>query len=318
MSTRRRVLVAEPEGFSPAVLSLLRQAADVELHACTRGELRRAFGVYDAIWVRLGHRIDRDIVVGGSRCRVLAVPTTGLDHIDLDACQKRGVRVVSLRGEVAFLRDVRATAELSVCLALALVRKLPQAVASVRAGRWERDRFRGRELYGKTAGIVGIGRLGNIVGSYFAGLGMHVIGFDPNPMEPGAQIERVETLDVLLRSADLVSVHVSYDASTRNLIDRRALLLMKNSAILINTSRGGVIDELALLDALEKGEISGAALDVLDGEPEIDGDHPLVRAAATRDDLLLVPHIGGNTVESFEKTERFIARKVIAALEEMS
>src|SRR5262249_43946265 len=151
------ILVAEPADFAPRAVAILERAGEVELRACDARALAAAFGDYDAVWVRLARRIDGELLGARPRCRVLATATTGLDHIDLDACAARGVRVVSLRGETEFLREVRATAELTVALALALLRRIPAAAADVRAGRWNRDAFRGHELYGKTAGVIGMG-----------------------------------------------------------------------------------------------------------------------------------------------------------------
>ncbi|HEY2895197.1 MAG TPA: NAD(P)-dependent oxidoreductase [Pirellulales bacterium] len=305
------MLIAEPLHFSEEANAILKQAGDVELRACDHDELQQAFAEYDVVWVRLANRIDRAMLAGKPRCRVLAVPVTGLDHVDLQACAEQGIAVLSLRGEVDFLKEVRATAELTVGLTLALLRKLNRAAAHVIDGGWNRDLFWGSELYGKTAGLVGVGRLGTLVAGYFRAFGMRVIGYDPRPDFPSQVAERVDSIDALMRESDIVSLHVAYQDSTRHLIGRSKLEQMKPSAVLINTSRGGIVDDRALLTALEQGCLAGAALDVLDGEPQIGADHPLVQYAREHDNLLIVPHIGGNTVESFAKTEVFLARKVV-------
>jgi len=311
---RPRVLIAEPDGFSPAAVARLSERCEVELRACDAAGIDAALATHDVVWFRLAHRFDAARLAKATRCRVLATPVTGLDHVDLQSCSARGIRVVSLKGEVEFLRTVRATAELTVALALALLRHVPGAAASVRAGAWDRDAFRGRELYGKTAGLVGMGRLGSIVAGFFRAFGMEVLGVDPRPDFPHALATRVDSLEELLGRADLVSLHVSYDASTHHLIDAGAFAAMRPGAFLVNTSRGGVVDEAALLRALESGRLAGAALDVLQGEPTIDATHPIVAAAKLRDDLLVLPHVGGNTFESFEKTELFLAGRVLEAL----
>jgi D-3-phosphoglycerate dehydrogenase len=309
-----RILIAEPDGFSEQAREILSQAGTVEMHTCRREDLGAAFSHYDALWIRLAHRIPAELMPMRPRCRVLACPVTGLDHIDLDACRRRGIRVVSLRGETEFLKSVRATAELTVALTLALLRHVPAAAESVRTGIWNRDLFRGHELFERTAGIVGLGRLGTIVAGYFRALGMTVLGHDPRPDFPHTAARRVAVLDELLQRSDVVSLHVSYDESTRHLIGAGQFARMRPGAVLVNTSRGGVLDERALLAALEQGRLAGAALDVLDGEPDINARHPLVAYAREHSNLLIVPHIGGNSFQSFEKTEQFVARRVVEAL----
>jgi D-3-phosphoglycerate dehydrogenase / 2-oxoglutarate reductase len=310
-----RILIAEPLDFSPDAVRLLETAAEVTLSPTDRAGLAAAFREYDVVWFRLAHCVDRTLLDGELRCRMLVTPVTGLDHIDLEACAEHGISVLSLRGETEFLKQVRATAELTLALALALLRNLPAATVSTQAGHWNRDLFRGRELFGKTAGLVGVGRLGSIVAGYFEALGMNVLGYDPRPDFPAAVARRVEWLPDLLKQSDVVSLHVAYHPATRHLIGREELAAMKPEGVLINTSRGGVIDEGALFDALSEGRIAGAALDVLDGEPHIRPDHPLLTYSRQHDNLLIVPHIGGNTVESFAKTEMFLAQKVVAALQ---
>jgi D-3-phosphoglycerate dehydrogenase len=310
---RPQILIAEPLDFSPRAVEILRSAADVTLRQVDRRELAAAMGEYDVVWFRLAHRIDDELLGASPRCRILAVPATGLDHIDLDACRRHGIRVVSLKGETAFLEQVRGTAELTIGLTLALLRRIPAAAESVRAGHWNRDQFRGRELFGRTVGLVGIGRLGRLVAGYFKAFGMQVLAYDPREDFPQADARRVDSLVELMAASDVVSVHVNYEPATRHLIGRRELAAMREGAVLINTSRGGIIDEQALVEALKAGRIAGAALDVLDGEPDTAG-HALVELARTSDRVLIVPHIGGNTVESFEKTECFLAGRVLEAL----
>lgn len=311
--SRPRLLLAEPADFTPAVLEFLRGWAEVTLGPIGAGSLGQQLENFDIVWIRLGHRLREADLPGRVRCRILAVPTTGLDHLDLEACAQAGIQVVSLRGEFEFLRDVRATAEHTVALALALLRYLPAAHASVLGGGWDRDPFRGRELHGRVAGIVGMGRLGRIVAGYFAAFGMKILGYDPRPDFPAEVATRMKRLEELLENADVVSLHVSYGPATHHLLGSGNIARMKPGAVLINTSRGGVVDDRALLSALESRTISGAALDVIEGEPEITTDHPLVRYAASHSNLILTPHLGGNTWDSFAKTETFIARKVQAA-----
>jgi D-3-phosphoglycerate dehydrogenase len=295
------LLIAEPHGFSPAAMRILQGAADVTCTHLERTGLPLALQNYDAAWIRLGHRVTRLSIPLTCRCRLIATPCTGLDHIDVEACQERGIEVVSLKGETEFLSDVHATAEHTLALTLALLRKLVPAVNG--AGDWQRDRYCGRELFGKTVGIIGYGRIGKQVGKLFMAFGAKVLISDGPVWEE------------LLASSDVISLHVSYDESTRHLIGARELALMKPTAVLINTSRGGVIDEKALAEAIASERIAGAALDVLDGEPP-DFNHPLLKLARTTDRVIVTPHIGGKTHESCEKTELFLAHKVVKCLEE--
>ena len=309
-----KILVAEPLDFTPEAVRILEQVGEVYLNEVNDYEISRVFQDYDVCWFRHARKIDRKILGDNPRCKIIATATTGLDHIDLKACEELNIKVVSLKGETEFLKTVRATAELTVALALALMRRIPQAAQSVKDGIWNRDLFRGNELYGKTVGIIGVGRLGSIVADYFKAFGMNVIGYDPRHDFPNNVARRVSSLQELLSQSSLVSIHVSYNETTRNLIGEKEFAAMKDGAVLINTSRGGVIDEDALLEVLKNGKLSGAALDVLQGEPNIDATHPLIVYAREHENLLIVPHIGGNTHESFVKTETFIARKVVEAL----
>ena len=308
--SRPKLLIAEPKRFSQTALEKLEKWSDVTqktIHAC---ELRDAFCDFDVIWIRLGFSITKELISENTRCSILAVPATGLNHIDLDACASAGIQIVSLKGESEFLKDVRATAELTIGLTLALMRRIPQASRSVEDGHWERDLFPGRELYRKTAGIIGVGRLGTIVAGYFKALGMNVIGYDPYAVFPKDVAEPVSSIEKVLAKADVVSVHVTYHPGTRHLLDHKAFSHLKPGAYLINTSRGGVIDGASLLEALVSGKLAGAALDVLEDEPDISLNHPLITYARRHHNLIITPHIGGHTPESFEKTECFIAAKV--------
>lgn len=311
-------MLAETEGFTPGVLAGLRDWADVELGPVPRGSIGAALRDFDIVWIRLGHRVAAADIPAQGRCRIIALPATGLDHIDLPACAQAGIRIAALKGEVEFLRSVRATAEHTVALALSLIRRLPAAHASVLEGRWDRDAFCGRELYGRTAGLVGLGRLGAIVAGYFRAFGMNVCGYDPRPDFPAELARRCGSLEELFAAADLISVHVTYDASTRHLITARHFARLRAGAVLVNTSRGGVVDQAALVAALTEGRLAGAALDVVDGEPDIGRDHPLVQYARRHENLILTPHIAGNTSDSLAKVEAFIAAKARRLWEEIS
>jgi len=309
---RPRILNVEPEHYSAKARAILGEFAEVEERPSDRSGLLDAVGEVDILITRLRHHIDAEVFDRAPRLQAVVTATTGLDHIDLVAAEQRGVKVLSLKGERAFLDTVTATAEQSWALLLGLSRHLSAAFVDVRDGNWRRDQFRGHELSGHTLGILGCGRLGSRAAAYGAAFGMKVLVHDIHPVALPAGAEAVEFCELLSRS-EILSVHLPLEASTRHILSAEALALLPEGAILINTSRGGIVDEVALLEALETGRLSGAGLDVLDGETQGVGTmagHALVAYARRRDNLLLSPHIGGATWESMEKTEIFMAQKV--------
>lgn len=305
-----RILVAEPEGFSEEARVIASQAGPVELRSISPSELAEAFDDYDVFWFRLRFRIEAALIRRSTRrVSVIVCPVTGLDHIDTAACRELGISVISLKGESEFLSTVRGTAELTIGLTLALLRRIPQACSDVREGRWNRDLFRGLEMHSRTVGIVGVGRLGRLVAGYFRAFGAEVWGFDVAEFSVEG-VQRVPTLERLVAGSDIITVHVILDESTHHLFNAALFTLFKPGAVLINTSRGGVIDSDALVRALEEKALAGAALDVIENEHR-PAESELITYARLHNNLLITPHIGGSTRESFEKTEVFIARKLV-------
>jgi D-3-phosphoglycerate dehydrogenase / 2-oxoglutarate reductase len=317
------ILVSESLHFSDAATNRLRAAGRVTLADLDRVGLLSSVRDVDALWVRLRHTIDAEVMDRAPRLRLIATPTTGLNHVDLDEAARRGIRVISLRGETDFLDSIHATSEHTLALILALLRHVPAATLHVTEGGWNRDLFRGRELHGKTAGVVGYGRIGRMVAVCLQALGMKVVATDPAvnhatsgsvPGDTASNIELVP-LATLLARADLVTLHVALSEKTRDFFGASEFARMKPGAWFINTSRGELIDEEALLQALLDGRIAGAALDVLRGENSSGmSAHPLVHYAGTHENLLITPHVGGCTSESMQATEEFLAEKVVAAL----
>lgn len=303
-----RILIAETKGFSPKAAERLRQLGVLELRDTPKEGIKNALEEYDVFWFRLGFRVEAADLPEHPRCRFIVCPVTGLDHIDLEACASKGIQVLSLRGETAFLNTVRATAELTLGLTLALLRRIPDAVKHVQEGGWDRDPFQGRELWGKTVGIAGMGRLGKITAQYFRAFGCKVLGFDPVPFEePG--VTPCQSLENLVEQADIVSIHINYAPENHHLFNEVLFSTFKQGSVLVNTARGALVDSLALLRCLENGQLSGAALDVIENE-HAPADSPLIAYARQHEHLLITPHIGGNTVESFEKTEIFMAGRL--------
>jgi len=302
-----RILCPEPTSFSGAGLDLARRYATVCARDMGQAEFEQEAPSYDAVLVRFNTRVGELAMLGG-RLKAVLSPTTGLDHIDFDAARRHKVHVYHLRGQKKFLSQVSATAELTVALMLAVLRTLPQAVDAVKRGHWQPGPFRGREVSGKTLGIIGCGRLGSKVARVGRAMDMRVVVFDPYIQRLPAGVERASSLHNLLGCSDVVSLHVPLLPETRHMIGRHEFDLFKLGAVLINTSRGAIVDSEALLSALEAGRLSGAAMDVLEDEEQImqQGRHLMIDYAINHSNLLITPHIGGATFESVEKTDLFI------------
>ena len=308
------ILVTESSGFSSAAAALLRRIGNLRLADLDRLGLMAAVQDADVLWVRLRHRIDAEVLAAALRLKIIVTPTTGLNHIDLNEARRRGIKILSLQGETEFLNNIRATAEHTVGLMLSLLRRVPAALAHVRKGHWDRDLFKGRELFDKTIGIIGYGRLGRIVGKYLRAFDAQILANDSHIDQKTLSSGIFATpLDDLLQESDIVTLHVNLSDRTRNFFGKEQFSKMKPGAWFVNTARGELIDEMALLEALQSGRLAGAALDVLCGEQQdVMENHPLVAYAREHDNLLITPHIGGCTVESMEKTETFMATKLCA------
>lgn len=298
-----------PASGHAGVMEALEGKADVEHSEASReglGEaLRRADALVDA---SMSVAIDGELLRGASRLLVVSCASTGDDHVDRRALGARGIRVLTLREDRAFLEEMTPTAEHAWGLILASARGLVPAVMSTKEGLWERERFPGTWLRGKTLGLVGCGRLGQWVGGFGEAFGMDVVGADPYIDPWPERIERRSLAD-LARSSDVISLHVGLDGSTRGLVGRKVIDQMKSDAILVNTSRGEVIDENALIDALEEGRVGRAALDVISDElnPQ---ESRLLEYSRYNDRLIVTPHLGGFSPEAVRMASRRAAEKV--------
>lgn len=307
------VLVAETR-FSPEASAVLQEVAQV-----VRCDSVESFSARlpeaDAVLVALEIQLTRDLLDRARRLRVIASRTSQLRHLDVEEAKRRGIQVLSIEAGAPALRRTNSTAEEAMALALALLRNIPWAFDSVKAGHWERFRYGGHEVAGKTIGLVGFGRLGRMVAGYARAFEMRVIATDPHVEDTvirAAGVEPVGLRDLLSRS-DVVSLHCTWSDATRGLIGGEELALMRSGAVLVNTARGEITDESALLEALRSGALAGAAVDTLAGERP-DGSHvrhnPLVEYARTHENLIILPHLGGATVEATERTQIYISRRL--------
>lgn len=302
-----------PEFMDEVAVASLRRGFDVRHDAGLverRSDLLAALEAADGLIVRNRTQVDAALLAVAPRLKVVGRLGVGLDNIDLAACQARRIEVIPAVGANAL-----AVAEYVIGAALVLLRGAYFASEAVASGEWPRTALgTGRELAGKTLGVVGFGSIGQLVGRLGDALGMTVIGFDAQiPASAELWAEQRATphrFDDLLRDADVVSLHVPLTPATRHLIDAEKLELMKPEAILINSARGGVVDEAALAAALKAGKLAGAALDVFETEP-LPAGSPLVGCPG----LILTPHIAGVTRESNVRVSTMIADKVAAALD---
>lgn len=275
-------------------------------------QLADAIEEYDALIPSLGIYLDENLLRQAGRLKLIATPSTGTDHIDLESAKRLGIQVASLKNDYRFLKTVAATAELALGLMLSIVRRIPFAFDSVRESRWERQDFCGHELLDKILGIIGYGRLGEMVARYGHALGMTVLAYDPHKSISESYVTQVG-LQTLLGAADVITIHVHLNEETRGMLSALEFSLMKQGAYLVNTSRGAVINEAEMIKALESGRLAGAAVDVISGELQGNLDiHPLVQYARCHDNLIITPHIGGVTYDSQAKAYAFTARKVQA------
>ncbi len=297
-----------------AVGSALLQQEGIQVIDCFNIESIQAAvtAVPQALVVRLGVTLDSKLLAQFPELKYIASVTTGLDHIDLEYCARNSIDVVSLKGETQFLKSIHATAEHTVCLMLCLCRNVLAAAASVTSGEWNREKFFGTELAGKTVGIVGYGRLGQSVARILIGFGANIVAteVDQNIKDTNSEVTFL-SLRRLAEEADIITLHVPLTKSTEKLISADLLSCMKESVVIVNTSRGNVIDEVALLDALESGRIRGAAVDVLADEVRgVDSTNSLIRYSQDNSNMLITPHIGGSTVESMKSTANYIAQRL--------
>ncbi len=286
-------------------IQILRKYADVDIQrGLTAQQLKSIIGDYNVLIVRSQTKVSSDVINAAESLQVIARVGVGVDNINLDAATRRGIIVInSPEGNIV------STAEHTIAMLFALVRHIPQAHSLLRTGRWSRE-FRGTEIRNKTLGIIGLGRIGTEVAQLAKGLRMNVIAYDPMISEDLAERLGIQlvNLETLLTTSDFVTIHVPLNPTTKGLIGRDQLKLMKPTAMLINCARGGIVDEQALYETLEQGLLAGAAIDVFSQEPA--KDNILLKS----DKVIATPHLAASTVEAETSASRDIAEQVVAIL----
>ncbi|NMM54093.1 phosphoglycerate dehydrogenase [Paenibacillus aquistagni] len=304
-----KVLVSDP--ISDFGIQLLMDAPDVTVDkkpGLSEDELIGVIGEYDALLVRSQTKITPRIMQAAKKLKVIGRAGVGVDNIDLDAATKSGIIVINAPDG-----NTITTCEHAFAMMMALARHIPQAYVKTIQGTWDRKSFVGVELRNKTLGVLGMGRIGSEVAKRAKAFGMEIIGFDPFMTEERAEKIGVKlgTVDEIIRQADFLTVHTPLTAETKHMIARPQFEVMKKGMRIVNCARGGIIDELALVEAIDEGIVAGAAFDVFEAEPP-QADHPFL----THPKIIVTPHLGASTIEAQENVAIDVSEQVLHILRE--
>jgi D-3-phosphoglycerate dehydrogenase len=263
----------------------------IELPGIKKDELSKVIGGYDGLVVRSGTKVTKELIEAGVNLKIVGRAGTGVDNIDVPAATAKGILVANTPGG-----NTLSTAELAFSHILSLARNIPQATASLKAGRWDRAIYTGLELTGKTLGVVGVGKIGREVAKWCRGVGMSTVGYDPVLSENAARSLGIEpvSLEELFRTADFITIHAPLTKETHHIVNASTLAMTKRGVRIVNCARGGIVDEQALLEALESGQVGGAALDVFEVEPP--GEES--RALRMHPKVVVTPHLGASTYDA--------------------
>jgi D-3-phosphoglycerate dehydrogenase len=296
-----KVLITD--GISPEGAKILLTAGhDVDQVKCTPEELVANIGKYDCIIVRSASKVTKEVIEAGKNLKVIARGGVGLDNIDVEFAKSRGLTVLNTPGASAI-----SVAELAIGHMFALSRFLHVSKMEMMAGKWPKKEYsKGIELHGKTLGVMGFGNIGKETARRALGLGMNVLAFDP-PFTLMDFVVRITTREKLLAESDFITLHIPADKKAGPAIGRKELEMMKKGVIIVNCSRGGVVDEVALLEALESGKVGGVGLDVFMTEPPTEAQKALINHPR----VSVSPHIGGSTIEGQERVGIEIAQRVV-------
>ncbi len=285
-----KVLVSDP--IDQAGIDILSQVAQVDVNTgLSAEELVRIIPDYDALMIRSGTQVTKEIIEAGNLLKIIGRAGVGVDNVDVPAATRKGIVVVnSPEGNTI------AAAEHAIAMMLSMSRHIPEANASVKSGKWERNRFIGVEVYKKTLGIVGLGKIGSHFAAAAKAMGMKLLAYDPFiSAERAEQLGcRLVELELLMCESDYITLHIPKTPETKHLINAEVLSKMKPTARIINCARGGIIDEAALAEAIKSGKIAGAAIDVYENEP-LQADSPLLTVGQN---IVLTPHLGASTAEA--------------------
>lgn len=298
--------ILEPKDFSNKVIEMLDRIGEVSLF--DGKDLDSFISNKKVLFIRLAYLIDDDFLQKAKNLKYICTPTTGLNHIDLEECKKRDIKIVSLKGEYEFLSTIRATPEHTFGLVLSLLRNYKEAFLSINNTEWDREKYKGFELYENSVGIIGFGRVGNILAKYFEAFGakVHFYDIDDSIEEINGAIRSL-SIEKVINSSNIVILSASYTESNHKFFDKKYIDLLENKYF-INTARGELVDEGYLLSKLEQNFFKGIAIDVIQNEQS---NNNLVDFLNFTDkNVIITPHIAGATYSSMYRTEEFIVNKL--------
>ena len=304
---KKKLLITETENFNQKTLNELNKKFNVIFGVDSQQDMITKLKNVEYLHVRLKYFLGEKLLIHSKDLRVITTPTTGLNHIDCDYLRKNKINLLSLRNFQKEIKNITATAELTIGLILNLTRNISQAVNHVKNKKWNRKLFLGNDLFGKTLGIIGYGRVGKILARIAKSFKMNVLHYDIIKSRSNSSIIN------LCKLSDIISLHIDYNEKNYHFFDEKLLCLMKKNSLLINTSRGEVLNHDHLLDFLERKKISGVALDVLENEHMFSTKlhEKLISYVKNNEDLIITPHICGYTEESLQKVENLIFRKLL-------
>jgi D-3-phosphoglycerate dehydrogenase len=320
---RKKLLYYEILNFQSENLSLLEDNFDLHILPNPDYDTPKILRKIEVMFAPLGYYCGREKIDSMTSLSIIASNTTGTPHIDEEYAEKRGIKVISLKGETEFLSSITPTAEHTWGLMLCLIRNVVPSFKYVCDGKWSRWPFGASKMLSRMSlGIIGLGRIGKMVAEYGRAFRIDVRFYDPYVYIPHISgIAKVDKLDELVALSDIVTLHVPLNKETEGLLNEDIFSKFKQGSYLINTSRGRIVDTSALIKSLETGKLAGAALDVLDDEFERGFEssvkkHPLVVYACRHSNLLITPHIGGSTIDAWRLTQEFTIKSILKYLKD--
>tara|TARA_Y100000590_G_scaffold8756_1_gene10891 strand:- start:1038 stop:1988 length:951 start_codon:yes stop_codon:yes gene_type:complete len=306
-----KLICPDPKTFSINCIKEVNKLFHVNLKEISQNKFNKIGKNYDIILTRFTRYVGKEILCANTKVKYILTPTTNPeDYINLKIAKKKNIKIFSLVDQTKFLKNITATAEHTWLLILALSRNLLAAYQSVSLKNWSPTNYKGVQLHGKTIGIIGFGRLGKKVASYANSFGMNVIFYDKN-VGISKKYKKISSLSSLITKSDIVSIHASLNNETFHMFNKKTLSFFKKSTLLINTSRGEIIDSKSLVYFLKKKKIKGAAVDLIENEVSLKkrNNDPLIKYSIKNKNILITPHIGGFTEESVRDTDSFILNK---------